>query len=461
VFDSAVIQLSDIECGPWHRGEDPSFTYPDGYAACDRRLIEDVRAQLEEYDMSGAKVGLIITGDIAATGDEKEYKKSEASVKRIQDAFDIPPSRIAIVPGNHDVSWASCWTIFESRHPGDPDPAAADRVEARSYPEKVAPFAAFLEAVTGRRFERPEDVIEYPGFLDLHIALVGLDTTFLCTFTEEDNHGWLNEAPIRKAGERLQAMRKDHPLAYPIAAIHHAAYPAADDVGADGSYFMNASQARDWFNDAGFAVILCGHGHFQSALADVVTGQLVLQAGSYGIDGSKLKERYPGDPLATNSYQLLLLGPTDPGRCLLRSLRIPGKPDSGWIPGSLGGKRIPWADVRRSLRLPRAGEVVPKPGNPVRLALRPRTYVVSISLEAEDAVLDGLTSVDYEIAGSRVPVPRRVAVDRFWAEVEFELQPGDAPWVKTVLHYDRESRSLTRVPLPAENATWNVTGPPY
>jgi hypothetical protein len=457
VFDAAIIHLSDLECGKGHRGEDRC--YRSGYNICDDRLIKDIATQLEEHGVEKGQVGLVITGDVTDRGREDEFEKAAVCVGNIADAFAIRPGHIAVVPGNHDVSWADTEKRFRELNPGVTKTTAALREPAWEYEEKLAAFRAFHHRVTGLDFVGPNSAVGYDGFSDLRVALVGFDTTLQCTFVKEDNKGFLRMDPFVEAEQHLKRILAVEPEAYPMAAMHHSPFPAANRT--DRSLLQNDVQVRDWLSDYGFSIVVCGHEHNRATIEVLDAGLQVLQAGAYGIDRTKLRERYTVDPYATNGYEILFLGPADPARCYFRSLREPGKAESTWMPETRGGKRRDYADIRRAAPVTPDDSPIPVLGNPVRFALRPNWVVVSVSMSSDP---EDVLAVTYTLNGATVTVARCRPSDCFRAELGVELRPGDEAMLTTQLHYDGGSAKvpavpLAPVPLPPENPRWSLRPP--
>lgn len=65
-----------------------------------KSLLEDVRAR---YVDTSAPDLLFLTGDIAFSGKREEYLLAEAFVAELREVLKMPPERICIVPGNHDI----------------------------------------------------------------------------------------------------------------------------------------------------------------------------------------------------------------------------------------------------------------------------------------------------------------------------------------------------------------------
>jgi predicted phosphodiesterase len=65
-----------------------------------RSLLDDIRTRYSRNDRPDL---LFLTGDIAFSGKDAEYTLAEDFVLSLRDATQVPPDRICLVPGNHDI----------------------------------------------------------------------------------------------------------------------------------------------------------------------------------------------------------------------------------------------------------------------------------------------------------------------------------------------------------------------
>ena len=448
MFESALVHISDLECGEGNRAE--TMSYSDGYSACADMLLEDVEQVLKDYEVQHGRIGLVVTGDVASRGAADEYDKALSTLRRVTSRLHIPREYLAIVPGNHDVSWADCERAFLQKYPGE-----RDTTKARNLVEKIAHFQKFFEEATGLKFNGPGSVVSFPEFLQLGVALVGFDTTVPCTFRREDNQGILLKETVDEGAGLLTQLTDKQPEAFRIAALHHCLNPFADEneKKEERSFLRNAKDARGFLAKAGFTVVVCGHEHHQRALADLRTGQQVFATGSYGLRIEGLLERYGGDPPAvTNRYQIFFFGSDGPGKCVLRRLRFAGTLDSNWISDDEEGPAsIP---VYRTLLAFENDRAIPVIGNPIRFAWRPGWKVVSVVLNTSHEILSGLESVTYKLGN--VAVTRRNPQESFRAELEVCDPAGTS--LETELQFKNgRMKSLERVSLPSEDPIWSVS----
>jgi len=445
-YKSALVHLSDIECGQESRAESESEAA--GYERCARRLVDDIKGQLSRHqELSSAQVGLIVTGDSATKGKKTEFEKAEATIKLIRDSLGIPPDQVAVVPGNHDVSRTDCEEAFKARWPGLDRKDPTNRERARGLSKKLEKFGGFFHNVCSREFNGPETVVSFDAFSRLGIALVGLDTTYPCTFHPDDNYGLLRHDAVTAAGIKLKSMLEKDRQLVPVVAMHHCPSPLLDQLPKDKSYLYNATQAMDWLRDAGFCVVLCGHEHQQRSVLDLRSNYSVFAAGSYGLNLKGLRSRYHGEErYESNRYEIVLADPEGSSEFLLRKLRIPGSLDSEWVEDTdYGPATFPFHLRRPQIDEPSGPSVWPPVNlfvsHPYQLGARQR-WVVSLSLGGALDSLNAISSVTYRVGDvTKVRENREVGFRTdvevqsiSQAQVEAELRQENGQ-VQTVTRY--------------------------
>jgi hypothetical protein len=442
---SVLIHLSDLECGQNNRGE--SETRTQGYRESTERLISDVRSVLRRRAADKCPRGLVVSGDIADRGLEPEYDKALSVLETLRDALGISRNRIGIVPGNHDVDWPSTARAFAEQWPGLSPLDPKDRERARVLPQKLANFGSFFTRLTGLAYDGPESVLAFDGFTELGVALIGLDSTYPCTFCPEDNYGLLRDVSCNAAQARLAPLLRN-PQLVPIALVHHCPNPLADIQEGDASYLHNASEGLGWLRHAGFSVILCGHEHRQRSSSDLRTQYQVLATGSYGLNRSELlRVNRSADRVETNRYQLILLDPEGQSEFMLRKLQWPGMVESDWIDDDDDGPSEFPVHLRRPLlesELQGSGfaEVAAMMGRPC--VLLTGSLVMSVSLVGPRAALASIRSVSYEIGAHRRTTTNKG--ERFGAMLEFHREEATLLWVQLTLNDGTEQRTKYRVP---------------
>jgi 3',5'-cyclic AMP phosphodiesterase CpdA len=401
-LQSAIIHLSDIECGLQNRAEVNAVV--DGYNKCAISFIKDVQAELiHKRRLSPEQIGLVITGDISHGGTVEEFEKAAMLVRFICDSLKIPRRQVAIVPGNHDVCWDDCRKAFQTKFPNSQLTDTIARQNARTFPEKLSNFSKFLSDLCDISFDKPESVLAFDGFTRLGIALIGFDTTFPCTFCPEDNFGELRDDSILKAGKnKLEYMLAKNRALIPIAIAHHCPDPLADQ-NQDGSYLRNATQAVKWLQRVGLLTMLCGHEHQARSTLNLRTGNTVFVTGSFGLNVEGLLKRYGGQTvLESNKYQILLIYPGEESQMLFRRLRNAGDPESDWEKDGNGeySSNIFFRFLRRSPSGIKddslIGQINPWVTKPVPAGNR---WFIAVGVQIPSQLLAWIQSVSYTIDG--------------------------------------------------------------
>lgn len=426
-YRSALIHISDIECGEKNRCVRPHMKQP--YLDAAQQLVKDVRSQLvgEQY-VASTQIGLVITGDIAGTGTDEEYEQAAQVIESIRDSLHIPRDQVALIPGNHDVNRAECRRAFTGRFPDLSVDSPTDREHARLLPEKLRGFGGLLKRICNMDFPGPESVLAFKGLARLGVAMVGFDTTYPITFHEDDNFGAIRKETITKEGKRsLDGLLSHDERLIPIAMLHHCLTPLRDQTEGDNSYLHNASEALVWLQAAGFSVFICGHEHQSRATADILLANQVFVTGSYGLNAKELVNCYRGSHTTeSNKYQIILLAPEDSSRLLLRRLQEPGAADAKWIGDNKGHE--PAVDLH--LYRP---HLVATPANDLKSAIsllvshpsplpRDNRKVVSIALGVPETHVAAIRQVVYQLAGRQWVVSERDG--GFPMDVELEEVDG-------------------------------------
>ena len=282
-------------------------------------LIQELGIRRLEY--------LIISGDITNRSTEKEYDAAFAMVDGLVKRFGLDPSRVVVVPGNHDVNWDLSKKAYPFVFKDDlPSPLPADKHilagdagalvrEDELYRERFAYFNThfYRRIYSGQDYpleyadqtllvERPEDRILFLGFnscwqLDHHFR----------------NRAGIHTPALAKILDRLQDGKYDGWLK--IAVWHH---PVT------GQQPMN-TEFMQLLTVHGFQVGM--HGHIHEAIEsyhkyDDQRGIRIVGAGTFGAPARK---QTAGIPL---QYNLLTFDPRT-GEMTVNT-RKKEKPDGAW-----------------------------------------------------------------------------------------------------------------------------------
>ena len=212
------------------------------------RLIDDVALVTNELS-AGQAQGLIVTGDIAFSGKEAEYKVAANWLDRVTEAAGCDPCDIQVVPGNHDIDWNEITALTEMMlmkiaEEGEP---ALDRFLERDADREVlfrrfSAYKPFAEAyrcplnVSGQLAE--EHLVPLaPGRA---LRFIRLNSALACS--KKDKRGRL----LLGARQRVLNERTGEEL---IVLCHHPLHWCQDS---DDALLFIKNRAR---------VFICGHEH--------------------------------------------------------------------------------------------------------------------------------------------------------------------------------------------------------
>jgi len=322
-YKSAVVHLSDMQFGPKNRAKQPGLDelVGEAYAESIKNLADDIEDQvITKHEVNRDKVGLIVSGDITEHGTDTQFKDAHNMMKLLLERLEIPPCQLAFVPGNHDVNWDDCKNAYQDtlkRGGKDRDIAKG---KMRSSPEKLARYTNFVRDLCGTEFEIEKPTV-FDGFVNLGIALVGLDSTYPCLWNVSNNYGVLRWEQIKAAGDELKLLLADDVLLIPIAVVHHSLLPERRGNRRDKSYLREAREVRRFLRGQGFGTVLCGHEHTPDRSSDLDGTFKILVTGSFGLSTEELmKGKDILQRAETNKYEIILVNPEGDSKILYRRL---------------------------------------------------------------------------------------------------------------------------------------------
>ena len=159
-----------------------------------RSLAEKVESIVEEGE---AFDFVVVTGDLAFGGNEKDYAVVKVVCERILKAAGLAPERLFLVPGNHDVDRDKINSLYLKLYPCDSHDDILERVFDEGFRAnlmaKFSAFHKFAEKATGiRRYDR--ESFHYAQNLRLEkdgkessINLLGLNSAILAGYDGDDD----------------------------------------------------------------------------------------------------------------------------------------------------------------------------------------------------------------------------------------------------------------------------------
>lgn len=275
-----LLHLSDLQFGPHHRFEGPGS--PGSLLS---RLRDDLDRLRKEEALRPDLV--LLTGDLTEYGLKSEFDQLLSFAHGLTEVTELPPRRIVIVPGNHDINWKLSEAYFAERA-GNEAPAVLP------YWPKLRPyadfFARFYEGQPGISFteSEPYTLFDYP---ELHVVVAGLNSTIAESHRKEDHHGFHGEPQLRSFAEKLRPYRESGVLR--IAAVHH-------DPLHLGENELARQDLKDLKGMLAPYLNMVVHGHIHEEQLGWLDSDIpVLAIGSAGV---KVPER---PPEISNQYQII------------------------------------------------------------------------------------------------------------------------------------------------------------
>ena len=246
------------------------------------RLIDDVASVTKELT-AGRTQGLIVTGDIAFSGKEVEYRLAGSWLDRVTQAAGCEPCDIQVVPGNHDIDRNEITPLTEMMlmkiaEEGEP---ALDRFLEKEADREVLfrRFSAYRPFAEGYRC--PLDVSGQlaeehlvPLAPGRAVRFIRLNSALACS--KNDKRGRL----LLGAGQRVLNQRRGEEL---IVLCHHPLHWCQDS---DDALLFIKNRAR---------VFICGHEHkpaFSIEKVDETKDLMMLAAGATVPPNSDKKHGY-------------------------------------------------------------------------------------------------------------------------------------------------------------------------
>ncbi len=186
----SFIHLSDIHFVK--SSNDPSDIDKDLREAIITDLKINGRENLENV------AGILVTGDIAFSGNRKEYEIAKEYLNRVCDVFNISPSDVYCVPGNHDVNQAivnGSDLIFTAQNAVDEESTIDDADKTFSKYISDNNFNALFKPIDeynefAKRFEcdiSSNNIYWQKDFVledNLKLRIVGINSSFLSNRTD-------------------------------------------------------------------------------------------------------------------------------------------------------------------------------------------------------------------------------------------------------------------------------------
>lgn len=286
-----VLHLSDLQFGRYHLFGGNGLTTQDAaFDSLFHRLHDDL-ALLEREQ--GLRPDLaVVSGDLAEWGLASEYERVHEFLVALSEGVELPRSRIAIVPGNHDVNRKACEAYFTESESEERDPVRPYWPKWRHFSRVFEQFYSDAPSVSFTP-DQPWTLFEIP---ELSVVIAGLNSTMAESHLDADHYGWLGEAQIRWFADKLAGYRDRGWLR--LGVVHHNAVRGAelDDEN------LRDTDDLDRYLGRGQVINMLLHGHTHNGRTSrLSSGVLALSTGSAAVDLAARPNEVP------NQYQLLTI----------------------------------------------------------------------------------------------------------------------------------------------------------
>ena len=282
-----LLHLSDPQFGKNHRFAQRDLSGWDApFETLLARLTEDLQILRKEHSLTPDL--LVVTGDLAEWGLRSEFEDALKFLRGLCEFLELPPSRIAIIPGNHDINWKLCQSYFDECEGNELSPSAP-------YWPKWHPYTRFFNDFYGDTpgVQFTEEIPwSFFAFDDLKVVVAGLNSTMRESHLKKDHYGWVGERQLSWFRDKLEQYRQDGWLR--IGAVHHNYRRGAENDD------ENLRDAVDLKRVLEQSLNLLLHGHTHDGKRDWIhPGLPVLSTGSAALNP---KQRPPEVP---NQYQIV------------------------------------------------------------------------------------------------------------------------------------------------------------
>ena len=143
-------------------------------------IAEFCESVKEQFKDTKRDCYLLITGDIADSSSELEYKYAKVFLDQIVKELKIDKTKVLIVPGNHDVYRPLCRIAADK----DPEKPAYLQLEAK-YSNFKCFYDGFYKEV-GKTFESDKQIVDHLALKDEKLLFVGINTNYKIDYEDGD-----------------------------------------------------------------------------------------------------------------------------------------------------------------------------------------------------------------------------------------------------------------------------------
>lgn len=216
------------------------------------RVLDGLLTFLER-DRAGFPLDLIfVTGDLARTGKPDQYGLVVKLFEALMDRTGVPPERLFVVPGNHDVDRDVGRWLLRTLSSDEEATAFFENAGNREFhAQKLAAYRQSMQSLLGAA--RPlgigvgEDSVEVVEIRGVQLAIAAFSSAWFAQGDDDKEKLWVGEANVMRAVDKIA----DEEAAFAIAMLHH---PFSD------LHPIDRELVERWC-ERGFDMVLRGHLH--------------------------------------------------------------------------------------------------------------------------------------------------------------------------------------------------------
>ncbi|MBF0141567.1 MAG: metallophosphoesterase [Magnetococcales bacterium] len=239
---------------------------------------------------------VVITGDLTEWALPDEFKMAQKFIMDLMKALNLPMTRVAVVPGNHDINRKLCESYFNECSGNGKKPQLP-------YVKKWEPWINFFKSLY-KGVANVTFTVKAPWTLfvidDLKLIIAGLNATWKESHQDSDHYGHCGEQQYHWFKDKIGQYRRDG--WWCIGAIHHNPIRGATD---DDENLRDVDDLTQWI---GPDLDLLLHGHTHSTGENMLNTLPVFATGSAGLKATARPGEVP------NQYQVLFIDSSGVGR---------------------------------------------------------------------------------------------------------------------------------------------------
>jgi predicted MPP superfamily phosphohydrolase len=195
---------------------------------------------------------VFVTGDLAQSGQAEEYEQVVKLLRQLLDVTGVPPARMFVVPGNHDVDRKVGRWLLRTLDGDEQAIAFFEEPDGRDFHRrKLEAYEAKLRELLGPGRSLGlgvgAEAVELVELGDTRLAVASFNSSWFAQDDGDEGKLWLGEPNVRRAIDHIA----DVDATFTIALMHHPF---------DHLHEVERDVMEMWF-ERGFDLVLRGHLH--------------------------------------------------------------------------------------------------------------------------------------------------------------------------------------------------------